>query len=134
MKLARRLEGAGFSREQADGTAAALAETLTAEIATKRDLADLKAELKGDIAELRLEMRTGFASVQTEFGSVRNEMASLRAELHSEVAGLRGENAGLRGEIAGVRTDTAKWIIGAVFINTVTAVGLVAAVWQFFRR
>ena len=91
LKLARRLESAGFTHDQADGAAAALAETFSAEIATKSDIA----ELKGDIAKL---------------------------------------GGDLRGEIASLRSSTAQWIISAVFINILTVIGAVAAVWQLAHR
>ena len=91
LKLARRLESAGFTHDQADGAAAALAETFSAEIATKSDIA----ELKGDIAKLG--------------GDLRREIASLRS-------------------------STAQWIISAVFINILTVIGAVAAVWQLAHR
>ncbi len=37
LKLARRLEGAGFTRAQADGAAEAVADSFSNEIATKKD-------------------------------------------------------------------------------------------------
>lgn len=61
LKLARRLESAGFTHDQADGAAAALAETFSAEIATKSDIA----ELKGDIAKLGGDLRGEIASLRS---------------------------------------------------------------------
>ncbi|MFO1113298.1 MAG: hypothetical protein U1E38_05920 [Rhodospirillales bacterium] len=51
MKLACRLESAGFSSQQAGDTAEALAESLreTADLATRHDLVELRAELKADV-------------------------------------------------------------------------------------
>lgn len=66
LKLARRLQSAGFSREQADGTAEALAETLVGEIATKSDLAELRVELRSDIAELKAELKGDIANLRTD--------------------------------------------------------------------
>ncbi len=65
LKLARRLEAAGFPGKQAGDTAEALAEAMSgAELATKSDLAlirtemaGLRAELKTDIAALRAELK-----------------------------------------------------------------------------
>lgn len=109
LKLARRLEQAGFSREQAGGAAEALAETFSGELATKTDLVGVRAE----IGEFRADMRT--------------EMAELRAD----IAKLGGD---LRGEIASVRWNTAQWVVGALFLNAVTVVGGFAAVWQLAHR
>ena len=109
LKLARRLEGAGFSREQADGAAEALAETFAAELATKSDLAEQRAATKNDFAELR------------------GDMAALRAELRSDMAELRAE---FRSDVAALRSATAQWIVGAAFVNVLAVIGAVAAVWQ----
>jgi hypothetical protein len=66
LKLARKLEAAGFPQKQAADTAEALAESLgeVSDLATKADMAalrsdmaELKAELKADMAELRAEIR-----------------------------------------------------------------------------
>ena len=67
LKLARKLESAGFPQRQAADTAQALAESLgeVSGLATKADMAvlksdinELRAELKADMAELRAEMRS----------------------------------------------------------------------------
>jgi hypothetical protein len=63
LKLARRLEAAGFSTKQAQDTAEALGETLTTTVATQADIQALRAELRetelrlrAEIAALRVEM------------------------------------------------------------------------------
>jgi hypothetical protein len=60
LKLARKLEAAGFPHRQAADTAEALADSLgeVSDLATKADLAELKAELKADMAELGAEIRS----------------------------------------------------------------------------
>jgi hypothetical protein len=76
LKLARRLESAGFPPRQAGDTAEALAEALSgAELATTADLAVLRAELKAEIAALRAELKA--------------EIAAVRAELKAEIELLR---------------------------------------------
>jgi hypothetical protein len=77
LKLARRLEAAGFPSKQAQDTAEALGEVLTANIATQSDVQALRA----DIRELELRMRA-------EIASLRTDMAALRAELIKWVVGV----------------------------------------------
>jgi hypothetical protein len=113
LKLARRLEGAGFTRAQADGAAEALADSLSSDIATKGDIAGLK----GEIAELRTELR---ASISTLDGQLSSKIAALDSKLSTE--------------IASVRSATAQWIITAVFINTAGLIGAVATVWQLAHQ
>jgi hypothetical protein len=76
LKLARRLEGAGFPPKQAADTAEALADAMSgAELATTADVVGLRAELKAEIAALRAELKA--------------EIAALRLELKAEIELLR---------------------------------------------
>lgn len=70
LKLARRLEAAGFSTKQAQDTAEALGESPTTTVATRADLQELRAELRAEIAALRVEI------------------AALRAEMIKWVVGV----------------------------------------------
>ena len=55
LKFVRRLTDAGMERPMAEAIADGLAEADTSELATKADLAALKAELKADINAVRFE-------------------------------------------------------------------------------
>lgn len=56
LKLADRLESAGFTPQQARGTAAALSEAITADLVTKGDLFAMRSELSTDIARLETKI------------------------------------------------------------------------------
>src|SRR5215831_1695304 len=86
LRLARRLEGAGFSPQQAGDTAEALAEAMSgAELATTADIVGVRTELKAEIAALRSELKA--------------EIAALRSELKAEIAAVRAEIAAARSEL-----------------------------------
>lgn len=96
LKLARRLEGAGFPPKQAGDTAEALAEAMSgARLATGDDIA----LVRGETATLRTELMAEIAALRTEF---RAEIGAVRAEFRAEIATLRAE---LRAEIAAVRAE-----------------------------
>ena len=58
LKFAKRLLGAGFSNPQAEALVATVQEAAEdAEVATKADLSDMRAELKAEIAAVRSELR-----------------------------------------------------------------------------
>jgi len=79
LKLARRLEAAGFPAKQAGDTAEALAEAMSgAELATKSDLAPVKS----DLAALRAELKA-------EIAALKAEIAALRAEFKADIELLR---------------------------------------------
>jgi hypothetical protein len=146
LKLARRLEGAGFTREQADGAAEALADSFSNEIATKGDIAELRMATKGDIAELRMattgdiaelrmattgdiaELRTAIAGFE---GKLESKIGALEGKMESRIGALEGK---LSADIASVRSSTAQWIITAVFINTAGLIGAIATVWQLAHK
>ena len=83
LRLARRLEGAGFSPQQAGDTAEALAEAMSgAELATTADIVGVRTELKAEIAALRSELKA-------EIAAVRAEIAAARSELKADIELLR---------------------------------------------
>jgi hypothetical protein len=65
-------------------------------LATKLDIAELRAELKADITDLKAELKA--------------DITDLKAELKGDISGLKVE---LKTEIARLQTDTGwiKWII-----------------------
>lgn len=65
LRLSRTLRDKGhFTPEQAEALAEALGEAGHDDLATKADLAALKAELKADLAEVRAELKADFAEVK----------------------------------------------------------------------
>lgn len=87
LKLARRLEAAGFAPPMAAGTAEALAEAMSgAELTTKSDLAGTETTLRAEIQSVRTELKADIAELRTE---LKTEIGELRTELRSETASLR---------------------------------------------
>ena len=62
LKLARRLEAAGFPSQQAGDMAEAIAEAVS-QLATKADLAALRGELRADIELLKRDMTIRLGSM-----------------------------------------------------------------------
>lgn len=75
LRMAQRLEAAGFAAPQAAGASEALAEALVgADLATKGDINALRTELKGDISSLRTEMKGEFGLLRSDIELVRRDM------------------------------------------------------------
>lgn len=123
LKLAKRLRQADFTQLQAEALAEALGEATVEGVATKLDIAELRAELKQDIAELKQDIT-----------SVRQEIGGLRVELKQEIEGLRAEmkqeSATLRVEMAALESRMLRWM-GAGFAATIA---VLAAMMQFVHR
>ena len=101
LRFSQRLSEAGLGPAQAAGVAAATAEAigeLVGQLATRHDLALLRAEMHGEMGKLRGEMATSREEL-------RGEMAMLREELRGEMASLRQDMASLRQDVDGLRRE-----------------------------
>jgi coiled-coil family 90 protein len=107
LKMAQRLEAAGFSAPQAAGASEALAEAIVGSgLATKDDLA------------------REIASVRAEIGAVRSEIGSLRNEFMRELAATK---AALSADIELLRRDMTIKLGGMLII----AVGVLLAAMRY---
>ena len=89
LRMAQRLEAAGFTAPQAAGASEALAEAITgSDLATKSDLLALKSELTAEIVGVRVEI----ASVRTELKATRHELLAaielLRRDMTIKLGGM----------------------------------------------
>ena len=63
LRLARRLQGLGLPPGHADGFAEAFADTMVTELATKSDLAELRAEFRLECERLRTDIAASRADI-----------------------------------------------------------------------
>ena len=78
LAYSKRLQEAGVPSAQAEAHAIAQADFLThyllSEVATKTDLAEVKAELKTEIAELKTELKTEIAGIKTDMAEMETRL------------------------------------------------------------
>ncbi|GEO82004.1 CCDC90 family protein [Pararhodospirillum oryzae] len=112
----KKMVGAGMTEAQAEAVTDLVREAQGAaigELATKTDLAALRADLAAQRSELM------------------GEISTVRSDLSGEIAALRSEvkavEAGLRAEINAAKSDTTRWMVGtvlvAVLLNGVMVLG-----------
>ena len=70
LKFSTQLREGGFTQQQADTLTSSLQEALSATVATKADLDQVKTELKADIVTLREDVSKGFQDVSKGFQDV----------------------------------------------------------------
>ena len=70
LKFSTQLREGGFTQQQADTLTSSLQEALSATVATKADLNEVKTELKTDIVSLREDTAKGFQDVHKSFQDV----------------------------------------------------------------
>jgi len=119
LKVAKRLREAGFTEPQAEAVIAAVQEgTEGAELATRPDLAELRAEFKAGLAGLRAEFKA--------------DHAALRSELRETELRLEAKIEAVRSAIAAVKADILNrvfgMILGALVVNIIAVVGAMFAV------
>ena len=108
LKVAKRLREAGFTEPQAEAVIAAVQEaTGGAELATKTDIADIRAE----IADLRAELKAEIADLRSE---LRQSELRLEAKIEAIKADILNRIFGL--------------ILGTLVVNIVAIIGAMFAV------
>ncbi|HVM41753.1 MAG TPA: hypothetical protein VM618_13340 [Acidimicrobiia bacterium] len=99
------------------------------ELATKQDLAVLKADLVGEfrseVGSVRNELGFLRGDVAAEFASVRSDMAVESASLRAELAAMRAE---LKDSLLAQTNRYVRWMFGAIVISTVIATAASAIV------
>ena len=137
LHAAKTLAQAGFAPPQAEAITDTIRAAFTDSVATKADIAELRAdmaalrtELKGDIAELRTELKGDIAELRTE---LKGDIAELRTELKGDMAELRTDMAGLRTEIQAVELRMAERFEALYKHLWLGAVGIVATIAAIVR-
>ena len=98
LKATRTLEAAGFETSQAEALVAVFGGPVAGNAATKGDMRDLRLEMK----DLRTELKTEIADCRTE---LKSEIVELRDETKADTAGLQDQ---LKAESAERRADVAR--------------------------
>ena len=80
-KAVKSLREAGADEALAEAVVATVGDAIGGNVATKADLAEVKAELKADIAIVK----TDLAEVKAD---LKTDLAEVRAELKSDIAGV----------------------------------------------
>ena len=93
LKAMKRLTAVGVEEAQAEAFIETFGAAMTESLATKDDLAFLKADLTAEIV-------AGIAEVRTEIGEVRGEIAGAESRLETKIESVRTEIAEVRTEIA----------------------------------
>ncbi len=110
LALYKALTSAGADEQAARSAADDVADK--GNLATRTDIA----ELKGEIAELRMELKGEIAELRME---VKSEIAELRMEVKSEIAELGTE---LKGDIGGIYRHM--WSMAAGLVTTMVVLRL----------
>ena len=84
LKASRDLKAAGVDARQAEAIVTTMAEAFDDAVATKANLAEVKADLKADIAAVKAELKADIAAVKAD-------LTGIKADLMQEIAGLKAD-------------------------------------------
>ena len=87
------LRDAGFEDRQAEAVAGVVRHAVDADrgaLATKADIADLRADTRADIAALRADLDTGLADLRADHAAVRADLDKLETRLTVRFFGMGG--------------------------------------------
>lgn len=105
----------GFTEEHAELIVDAINDQ-SDQLATKNDLAMLKAELKADITELK-----------SEIVEVRSELKTDIAKVRAEILGVKSE---LKEEIKEAKIDLLKWFIPLILTVLISNIAILIALFK----
>ena len=71
LKASRNLKAAGVDASQAEAIVTTMAEAFDDAVATKANLAEVKADLKADIAAVKADLKQEFAGLKADFKIVK---------------------------------------------------------------
>ena len=102
LEYAQRLERAGVPREQAEVQASMFYEIINSELAKRRDLEEVKVELKRDIEKVRADLKRDIEEVKAE---LKRDMKDLDLKIEN----VRSE---LKRDMAEMKKDLKIWLGG----------------------
>ena len=81
LKASRKLKAVGIDEAHAEAIVQSMTEAFEDTVATKSDLAEVKADLKADIGAVRADMDKLEVSVKADIAAVRADMDLLKADM-----------------------------------------------------
>ncbi len=107
LKAMKRLTATGVEEAQAEAIIETVGGAMTESLATKDDLALLKADLTAEIA-------VGTAEVRTEIAEVRGDIVGAESRLETKIAESDTRNAERYVKIAEGQTTQLRWMVGCM--------------------
>ena len=105
LEFATKLKAGGFTEQQAETQARALADVVEKQLATRRDIDEHEQSLRRDIEMLRAD--------------VKRDIKILRAELKRDLAEVNQR-------VAESKAELIRWVVGVGILQTTLMVGILA--------
>ena len=114
LEFAAKLKAGGFTEQQAEAQARAIAEVVEKQLATRQDMEAREAELKRDIAESENLLEVKIEALRVELKRDLKEV-----ELKIELA-----RAELKKEISDTKSELIRWVVAVGFLQSTLIIGI----------
>ena len=136
-RFVKRLTQTGFTETQAEALADEQVHLLNSNLATRQNLAELKAELQQEMTKLEGKLKQEMTELEgrlkqqmTELeGRLKEQIIQVKGDLERQMAELEGR---LKQQMAEHKADLLKWMIGAMIAQTGVIVGLMFGFMKLF--
>ncbi|MBS1220476.1 MAG: hypothetical protein H6R23_96 [Proteobacteria bacterium] len=113
LEYAAKLKAGGFTDQQAETQARALADVVEKQLITRHDIDAHEANLRRDIEMLRVELKQDIETLRTDG---KRDIEVLRAEVKKDIANAKAE--------------LIRWVVAVGFLQSALIVGILAKIAQ----
>ena len=113
LEYAAKLKAGGFTDQQAETQARALADVVEKQLVTRHDIDAHEANLRRDIEMLRVELKQDIETLRTDS---KRDIEVLRAEVKKDIANAKAE--------------LIRWVVAVGFLQSALIVGILAKIAQ----
>ena len=97
-------------------------------LATKANIADLRAEMKADFGRLESQTADLRAEMKADSGNLRAEMKADSGNLRAE---MKADNGNLRAEMHRINATLIRWLVSLMAGSLVIGLGAITAIFRF---
>ena len=113
LEYAAKLKAGGFTDQQAETQARALADVVEKQLVTRHDIDAHETNLRRDIEMLRVELKQDIETLRTDS---KRDIEVLRAEVKKDIANAKAE--------------LIRWVVAVGFLQSALMVGILAKIAQ----
>ncbi|MCU0806539.1 MAG: CCDC90 family protein [Candidatus Contendobacter sp.] len=113
LEYAAKLKAGGFTDQQAETQARALAGVVEKQLITRHDIDEHETNLRRDIEMLRVELKRDIETLRTDS---KRDIEVLRAEVKKDIANAKAE--------------LIRWVVAVGFLQSALIVGILAKIAQ----
>lgn len=122
LEFATKLKAGGFTEQQAEAQARALAEVIERQLASKADIEAYELDIKRDIQESENKLELKIESLRTE---LKHDIKELELSMGKDMEIMRAE---LKRDIAETKSDLIRWVVAAGLLQSTLIIGVLLKV------